>query len=341
MLLPIATILLSTTVGLCIAELLLRWGKPAMNYAHIPHAVEISHFRPSTLLPWELKPNNQSRFTMLEFDTTVTTNSLGLRDSEVDFSRPRVLCMGDSFTFGYGVENNESFCSTLETLFNGKYDFINAGFADGDSPDTYAVWLTNYLESVDPLLVLVSCVQNDLGDVGEHTWLHGNEPMSVDHEAVPERIIVPGLLITPDGTPLRGPALRNKAIALLPPALRKLVRNSYVVGILRDRLAHDRKEDASPSSTDKTKFLRSLEFLRKASNGRRIVFYIIPEKSQTAPSEMDRLIEGYAIRFHIPVLSNHDEFSSEDYFLLDGHWNRSGHRKAAKFLYRALIKLGF
>lgn len=333
-------IFLSIVVGLLIAELLLRWAKPAMTYTYMPQRIEVSYFRPSTLLPWELKPNDQSRFKMSEFDTTVTTNSLGLRDSEIDFSRPRVLCMGDSFTFGYGVENNESFCSTLETLFSGKYDFVNAGFADGGSPDTYAVWFTQYLESVDPLLVLISCSQNDLGDVGENTWIYGNESVSADDESLPQRIIVPGLLITPEGYALNGSALRNRAIASLHPELRKLLRDSYVVGLLRDRLARDKKEAESPSTTEKTKFLRSLGFLRKASNGRHIAFYIIPERGQAAPSEMDRLIDGYAKQFRIPVLSNYHEFSNEDYFALDGHWNRSGHRKAAEFLYQALSRLG-
>ena len=44
---------------------------------------------------------------------TVSTNSLGLRNRELEqiTSRTRILCLGDSVTFGWGVESNESYRS--------------------------------------------------------------------------------------------------------------------------------------------------------------------------------------------------------------------------------------
>ncbi len=177
-LLVVAAIILSTGVGMMIAEGFIRLIDPPMNYAYMPQEIHVSHFRPSSFLWFELRPNHRSRFKMLEFDTTVATNSLGLRDNEVDFTKPRVLCMGDSFTFGFGVENDETFCAQLERRFEGKYDFVNAGFADGYSPDTYALWLTRYASRLSPDVILVSFFQNDRGDVAENTWMKDGQVMT-------------------------------------------------------------------------------------------------------------------------------------------------------------------
>ena len=45
----------------------------------------------------------------------------------------RILVLGDSFTFGYGVENDETYSVQLQNLLNERLDrtveVVNAGFA--------------------------------------------------------------------------------------------------------------------------------------------------------------------------------------------------------------------
>jgi hypothetical protein len=52
------------------------------------------------------------------FDTTFHTNSRGLRDREHPLAHPqtgsRIVAVGDSFTWGYGVEDDEAFPRVLE-----------------------------------------------------------------------------------------------------------------------------------------------------------------------------------------------------------------------------------
>jgi hypothetical protein len=49
---------------------------------------------------------------------TIRTNSLGLRDIEhAHVDRPTVLFLGDSFVWGYDVEQNERFTEILRTNF--------------------------------------------------------------------------------------------------------------------------------------------------------------------------------------------------------------------------------
>ena len=78
------------------------------------------------ILHHSLKPNISSRFISKEFNTEIKINSLGLRDNEISIkNRTRILMLGDSFTFGYGVEMNETFSELIEQ--NSGYEVINAG----------------------------------------------------------------------------------------------------------------------------------------------------------------------------------------------------------------------
>jgi tetratricopeptide (TPR) repeat protein len=68
-------------------------------------------------------------------EITVTTNHLGLRSPEIGEKRPgefRILCLGESSTFGVKVENNQTYSSLLQTRLNDYYHtkrftVINAG----------------------------------------------------------------------------------------------------------------------------------------------------------------------------------------------------------------------
>jgi hypothetical protein len=72
-----------------------------------------------------------------EYDIDVIINSKGLRDREFAYAKPegtlRILCLGGSFTCGYGVQAEETFAKVLETLLNQGRDssqswqVLNAG----------------------------------------------------------------------------------------------------------------------------------------------------------------------------------------------------------------------
>lgn len=64
---------------------------------------------------YTLKPG-KSNFKSFEFDTEYNNNSLGLRDSEESLNFPKVLFLGDSFTMGWGVEQDEAFPQVYENI---------------------------------------------------------------------------------------------------------------------------------------------------------------------------------------------------------------------------------
>ena len=67
-------------------------------------------------------PGSKGRIVTPEFTTKVLINSKGLRDREYKYAKPpgtrRILCLGDSFKLGYGVEADQTFAKVLERLLN-------------------------------------------------------------------------------------------------------------------------------------------------------------------------------------------------------------------------------
>lgn len=73
-------------------------------------------------ISYELKPN----ISLHAYRSLVTTNSFGFRSPELDPNKPLIAVLGDSITFGYGVEDAETIPAHLQRLLP-KYNIINTG----------------------------------------------------------------------------------------------------------------------------------------------------------------------------------------------------------------------
>lgn len=92
-------------------------------------------YEPHPVLFWRLKPN-QNCFTKID-RKPVRVNSLGTRGPEFTPARPantlRILSLGDSRTFGWGLSEAETYSGLLEKLLqqhlgsNKRVEVINAG----------------------------------------------------------------------------------------------------------------------------------------------------------------------------------------------------------------------
>lgn len=185
LILSLSVLLLSLSFAFVLAEMLIRYTSPQITLKQAKQ-LSLRLFAESKILPYELIPNSKTRHIghTFEFDYQITTNSLGLRGNEINKNKEpgvyRILMLGDSTTFGWGVKDDESFPALTETSLKEKLqakdnrrkiEVINTGFADGFSPDTYYLYLKNKGLDLNPDLVVVNLfVRNDVFDLYETVW---------------------------------------------------------------------------------------------------------------------------------------------------------------------------
>jgi hypothetical protein len=110
----------STLFALAIAELFCRWRFGAPLAERLP----LLEIRANRARGYEMVPD-RDHFTYLE---AVHVNHLGLRGPDLQQKTPeefRILCLGDSTTFGQGVSEEETIPSLLQS------DLADAGRASG------------------------------------------------------------------------------------------------------------------------------------------------------------------------------------------------------------------
>ncbi len=122
------------------------------------------HFwRHDPVLGWHSHPGREGPFSTEFFDVQVSINSRGLRDAETTLEKPdgirRVVVIGDSFAWGYGVEQAETFSSLLESALPAT-EVINGGVS-GYSTDQALLWLRREGLRYDPDVVVYALSGND------------------------------------------------------------------------------------------------------------------------------------------------------------------------------------
>jgi lysophospholipase L1-like esterase len=118
--------------GLLLAELLTRVLAPQRPTAAFLRPEDTSMYRRDSKLGFVLKPGIDEPYA---FGTRVKTNALGLRDREYQPKQPRefrILSLGDSYAFGFGVELEECYSKVVERELNRRsgevrFSVINAG----------------------------------------------------------------------------------------------------------------------------------------------------------------------------------------------------------------------
>ena len=91
------------------------------------------------LLGWAHMPNQRAQFNHRDFSVEVSINSHGFRDGEYSIERTakkRMLVLGDSFGWGFGVEQQERFSEIVEKAHN-DWEVINASVSGYGTDQEY------------------------------------------------------------------------------------------------------------------------------------------------------------------------------------------------------------
>lgn len=118
-----------------------------------------------------LAPNFEGAIERAEFLTTVTVNNAGLRGPRLDARQAsvyRILVLGDSFAFGFGIEDDATFPVGLERCLNdsgrGKYEVLNAGIPGYGTVDQLNFLMSRGAGLAPDLVILQFLSSNDLDE---------------------------------------------------------------------------------------------------------------------------------------------------------------------------------
>jgi lysophospholipase L1-like esterase len=134
-----------------------------------PHTTRGSIIRFDPILGWDKPPGAEVWLHRREYDVNLTVNSHGLRGPDRGYEKPsgggRVLLLGDSFTEGFTVREEDTVRAVLESLLLGQgcrgWEVINAGTL-GYSTDQEYLFFLNEGRRYQPDVVVVLFFYNDL-----------------------------------------------------------------------------------------------------------------------------------------------------------------------------------
>lgn len=134
-------LLLAVSALLVAAEYLCRWLVPHWLPFQEDRSI-VWRYDPD--FGWSQRPNLKEALVRYpQFQIQVSTNTMGLRDQEYPLERTgkkRMLVLGDSFVWGFGVQGPERFTEILEQR-HPDWEIINAGTSGYGTDQEYLYYL--------------------------------------------------------------------------------------------------------------------------------------------------------------------------------------------------------
>jgi hypothetical protein len=290
----LALILLSIGFSLVVIEIALR--------LFFPQPLGPVQFAVDPDLGFIPVPNQKAMRTLPGvYAYTYSNNSLGLRGPEIHAkTKPRILVLGDSFTYGIGVNDDETFCSILQSLLP-EHEVINGG--NGGKGTDYALkFYRTKGKQLQPDIVILVFTGNDFADNQLNVYY------------------------SPDLTPKV--LNQQKPFITRVPVYEWLISHSHLAGLLKSASINRPKGPLpTPDEQLTEKYLRAL--LTDIPSLK--VFYISPYNQEGLREQ--EAFQRVCERLNIGPI--YFRFGAEDY-LAEGHWKPSGHRKAAQIIFSTL-----
>lgn len=301
---------------LAAAEMGLRLARPQPTYSDLLAQVE-KFYAPSAYNTFQLKNNYSGVEPSMEFPGTnvpVGINSAGFRGRELQGDKSTVVVMGDSYTFGVYVGDDETYPAVLDARIRERYpqyQVVNAGFADGFETDQHYVWLKHNMQRLEPRIVILGAYPgNDILGINPNAWV------DLDDRGLPGRWIAEDLNVAADGvirskskgvTDLLGiesaygvPLLRESHLFILAgKAFDKMSRKlTGEQGSVEYRLQHLFGVYSDEFIRKEAIFLELVGAMQGMcdSRGTRFVVALLPINFMVEPEKLDRVLPGSRFR---------------------------------------------
>ncbi len=242
-------------------------------------------------------------------------NSHGWRDAETTFEKPpgtkRIVVLGDSFTFGVGVDARDRYTEVLEGMTS-DLEVLNLGMNAVGTDQELLYLETDGLRYAPDIVVCAFFEGNDLSDVSYERNSFWPKPYYLLQAG--ELVLVP---------PARSWDVRLRMCGYLGEALYRIVQGSTSYRVVAPEW---KDRDTLPLLVA---LITRMDADAKASGARFALFLI---RSLDRPGAADPLAAALA-RSGIPVLDTGTRLDDPALHIPgDGHWNPAGHRAAAGLL---------
>lgn len=330
-------------------------------------------YRSDEILKYRYQTERQTRQSTTEFDVIIQTNSEGMRDQEYKHKKEngeyRVLVVGDSFSFGHGVDLERIYPKLLEKHMNTSivqsnsqtsYHVINAAVG-GYHPEQYYKMMVLYANKLEIDSVIVGFyIGNDFRLYDETSeailqdgYLLGYKNTSIEKQYYGKERIRE--IIRPIRTFL---GTKSHLYVLLRKALYPIL---YRLELVQPRHVRNLDNYKSETSQDTRNRFAQTETLVRAfaefskENSTPIMFLLIPDRIQVyddvwsesvGASNLDHsevnkynpnrklgqilMHEGIEFIDLLPLMRELEH--QQLYFHKDGHWTAAGHALAADAL---------
>lgn len=167
----VALILAGAFTGFLIAEAAIRIALPSYSSVIKLHrAIESERgkfARYDANLGWAGLENAEDTFEWADTRHHVRHNRYGYRGREYDFQRSdkkRILVLGDSFVWGFGVEDNDILTAILEQRTDHSIEFVNMGVSGYGNDQEYLLWKHKGHKWAPDKLLLMITIYTDFWD---------------------------------------------------------------------------------------------------------------------------------------------------------------------------------
>ncbi len=345
---PSRTLMVSISLLLTMAvmEAALRLIWPQIFLPHPP-----GMYSPDDDIGYVLTPGFEGEFREPEFLVSVRINEAGLRGKALralQKNSVRLLCLGDSLTWGWGTNDDEAYPALLERLLQSRYPLLdvqvlNAGVS-GYGTDEELGLLKKRGTHLKPNLVIVQFFPgNDFDD----NRLPANRSTEI-RDGMLYEVLQPGEQKRPIWLRVVNWLKRKSHLAYLVSE-----RVGYLV--MRAGLSPQLERLSSGEYFTEDDGRRATDLLVEISRvaerlGAKTLFVFAPDKLQLLSRAMNPLraatvVQVAALEAGVPWVDLTPELVrrgdfDEIYFVEDGHWTPKGHEQVAQVLTERISDLG-
>ena len=267
---------------------------------------------------YRLRPNVQCNFSNIEFSTLIETNSAGLRDDEASLISPDIICLGDSYAMGWGVQQQETYSQQLERITRLKV--LNAAMSSFGTVRELRKFQT--LDTTNCKWIILQYCDNDVEETKPYVENRFNLKTST-------KPVYDSLVNRYEWNRAYYPGKTFLSVDnyLLKNLVKKMSKRDtmIVVGNLK----------VSMNETVKL-FAETLASFNLPLGERKLIILYANEKAYLDPRftiQLQQLLQTspYKEKFEgkVFLLNTTNLLTTNDQYLLDDHFNRTGHEKIA------------